>query len=34
VEEVLNMTKHEFIGWAAFYKIESDESKKAMNRSR
>jgi hypothetical protein len=34
VEQVLEMSTVEFVGWAAFYKIESEEIKKSMNRSR
>lgn len=34
VEEVFNMTTSEFAGWAAFYKWEAEETKKAMNRSK
>lgn len=29
---ILDMSTVEFEGWAAFYKIESDETKKAMNK--
>jgi hypothetical protein len=32
VEEVLAMTTAEFVGWAAFYKMEAEENKKAMNK--
>jgi hypothetical protein len=32
LETVLEMSMAEFIGWAAFYKIEQDETKKAMNK--
>lgn len=33
VEEVFNkVTVAEFKGWAAFYKIEADETRKAMRR--
>ena len=32
VEEILNMSTTEFAGWAAFYKIESDEIKKQTER--
>jgi hypothetical protein len=32
LETILDMTVAEFEGWAAFYKIESDEMKKAMNK--
>lgn len=34
VETVLDMSIVEFAGWAAFYKIEREETEKAMNRSR
>jgi hypothetical protein len=34
VEDVLDMTAAEFAGWAAFYKIEHEETEKAMKRSR
>jgi hypothetical protein len=34
VEEVLAMTIAEFAGWGAFYKMEHEETEKAMNRSR
>jgi hypothetical protein len=34
VEQVLNMSVAEFVGWAAFYKIEAEEHKKAMQKSR
>ena len=30
VEEVMEMTTAEFIGWVAFYKAEAEETKKAM----
>lgn len=33
VEEVMQMTTAEFMGWVAFYKWENDENKKAMSRS-
>jgi hypothetical protein len=32
LETILDMTVAEFEGWAAFYKIELDEMKKAMNK--
>lgn len=32
VEQVLDMSIAEFAGWAAFYKIEAEETKKAMER--
>lgn len=32
VEEVLEMSTAEFVGWAAFYKMEAEEHKKAMNK--
>jgi hypothetical protein len=28
------MTASEFLGWAAFYKIEAEETKKAMEKAR
>ena len=34
VEQVLEMSKAEFAGWAAFYKFEAEEHKKAMSKSR
>ena len=34
VAEVLEMTSYEFVGWAAFYKIEQEETEKATRRSR
>jgi hypothetical protein len=34
VAEVLDMTTAEFTGWAVFYKIEAEETKKAMNKTR
>lgn len=30
VEQVMKMTTAEFAGWAAFYKIEAEENRKAM----
>jgi hypothetical protein len=32
IPEVMEMTEAEFLGWAAFYKYESEETKKAMNK--
>jgi hypothetical protein len=32
VAEVLEMSTTEFAGWAIFYKIEAEETKKAMNK--
>jgi len=32
VEQVLEMNTAEFIGWAAFYKMEAEEMKKAANK--
>jgi hypothetical protein len=34
VSDVLEMSVDEFLGWAAFYKWEAEETKKAMNKSR
>lgn len=34
VEEVMRMTTTEFVGWAAFYKIEAEENRKAMERAK
>lgn len=34
VEDVMQMTTAEFAGWAAFYKIEQEESRKAMQRAK
>jgi hypothetical protein len=34
VEQVLEMTQAEFAGWAAFYKYEAEEMKKAQQRAR
>jgi hypothetical protein len=34
VAAVMEMSQAEFAGWAAFYKYEHDEMKKAMQRSR
>lgn len=34
VTDVLEMSLDEFIGWAAFYKWEAEETKKAMNKAR
>lgn len=32
ITEVLEMTEAEFLGWAAFYKYEAEETRKAMNK--
>ena len=32
VADVMKMTNAEFVGWAAFYKLEQEEHKKAMNK--
>jgi hypothetical protein len=34
VQDVLEMTMAEFAGWAIFYKLEAEETKKAMNKAR
>lgn len=34
VADVMSMTNAEFVGWAAFYKIEQQETQKAMNRAK
>jgi len=34
VEQVLEMTTDEFLGWAAFYKMEAEEHKKQMQQAR
>lgn len=34
VADVMKMTNAEFAGWVAFYKIEQEEQKKAMNKAR
>lgn len=34
IEQVLQMSKTEFVGWIAFYKIESQEERKAMNKAK
>ena len=34
VEQILEMSQAEFAGWAAFYKFEAEEHKKAMSKSR
>jgi hypothetical protein len=34
INDVLEMTTAEFIGWAAFYKIEAEETKKAMDKAK
>lgn len=33
VQQVMQMTTAEFAGWAAFYKIESEENRKAMQKA-
>jgi hypothetical protein len=32
IPEVMEMSEAEFLGWAAFYKYESEETKKMMNK--
>jgi hypothetical protein len=34
VADVMTMTTAEFTGWGAFYKIEQEETKKAMSKMR
>ena len=34
VEQIMEMSQAEFAGWAAFYKYEHEEQKKAMQRAR
>jgi hypothetical protein len=34
VQDILEMTNVEFLGWIAFYKLEAEEHKKAMNKAR
>ena len=34
ITEVMKMTTAEFMGWAAFYKLEQEEEKKAMQRAK
>lgn len=34
ITDVMEMTTAEFAGWAAFYKIEQDETRKAMQKTR
>lgn len=34
IEQVMQMTQAEFAGWAAFYKFEAEENRKAMQKSR
>jgi hypothetical protein len=34
VSEVLEMSTAEFAGWAAFYKLEAEETKKSMERAK
>lgn len=32
IPQVMEMSEAEFLGWAAFYKYEAEETKKAMNK--
>jgi hypothetical protein len=34
IPQVLDMSMAEFIGWAAFYKMEADETKKAIDKAK
>lgn len=34
VEEVMEMTTAEFVGWVAFYKQEAEQEKQAMNKAK
>lgn len=34
ISQVLEMTEIEFMGWAAFYKIEAEENKKAYDKAK
>ncbi len=34
VEEILEMSTAEFAGWAAFYKIEAEETKRALDKAK
>jgi hypothetical protein len=34
ISQVMEISVAEFTAWAAFYKIEAEETKKAMNKSR
>lgn len=34
IKDVMEMTTSEFAGWAAFYKIEIEETKKEMQKQR
>jgi hypothetical protein len=34
IEQVMEMSTAEFAGWAAFYKIEAEETKKAMDKAK
>lgn len=34
VEQVLEMTTCEFAGWAAFYKMEAEETKRSIERAK
>lgn len=32
IPEIMEMSRDEFLGWAAFYKIEAEETKKQLKR--
>lgn len=34
VEQIMQMTTAEFMGWIAYYKLEVEEERKAMNRAK
>jgi len=34
VEEVMEMTTAEFVGWVAFYKAEAEQERQAMNKAK
>lgn len=34
IPQVMAMTEAEFLGWASFYKIEAEETKKAMDKAK
>lgn len=34
VEKVMKMTKTEFVGWVAFYKLEYEEERKSMQKAK
>lgn len=34
ISDILEMTTAEFAGWAAFYKIEAEEQKKAFDKAK